>query len=213
MKLGNRTIALIAALIVLAVAGLAYSAGGQMRLADAGAQSAREASLHAYRVAQSLKASTAGYELTLNEFYSTVLDFSAYAKKSAEQKATIERELSILATLPDAEPKAIAQIRQLYKDIDNYRADLEKALTAAGGQDWDRAREALYKMNVLSVQAIHRADEIGQFANDRAVALDKRWQEDGSQARMLLNAATGLAVLAAIVLLLGSLLRPNQATA
>ena len=213
MNLGNRTIAFIAALIVLAVAGLAYSAGGQMRVADAGAQTAREASLHAYRAAQSLKALTAGYELTLNEFYSTVLEFSAYEKKSGEQKAAIERELSSLATLPDAEPKAIAQIRQLYKEIDNYRLDLEKALTAAGGQDWDRAREALYKMNVLSVQAIHRADEIGKFANDRALALDKRWQADGSQALTLLHIATGLAVLAALVLLLGALLLPKQATA
>ena len=213
MKIGNRTIALIAALIVLAVAGLAYSAGGQMRIADAGAQSAREASLHAYRSAQSLKALTAGYELSLNEFYSTVLEFSAYTKKSGEQKAAIERELATLSTQPDADPKAIAQIRQLYKEIDNYRLDLEKALTAADGQDWERAREALYKLNVVSVQAIHRADEIGRFAHDRAVALDKRWQADGSQALMLLHAATGLSVLAALVLLLGALLRPKQATA
>lgn len=213
MKIGNRALAIIAALIVLAVAGLAYSAGGQMRVADAGAQSAREASLHAYRAAQSLKALTAGYELTLNEFYSTVLEFSAYTKKSGEQKAAIDRELTTLGSLPDADPKAIAQIRQLYRDIDNYRLDLEKALTADGGPDWDRAREALYKMNVLSVQAIHRADEIGKFANDRALALDKRWQADGSQALMLLRIATGLAVLAALVLLLGALLRPKQATA
>lgn len=213
MKIGSRTIAFIAAIIVLAVAGLSYSAGGQMRVADAGAQSAREASLHAYRVAQSLKALTAGYELTLNEFYSTVLEFSAYEKKSGEQRASIERELSTLSTLPDTDPKAITQIRQLYKDIDNYRLDLEQALNATGGQDWDRAREALYKMNVLSVQAIHRADEIGKFANDRAVTLDKRWQADGSQALMLLRIATGLAVLAAVVLLLGALLRPKQAAA
>lgn len=213
MKIGNRTIAFIAAIIVLAVAGLSYSAGGQMRVADAGAQNAREASLHAYRVAQSLKALTAGYELTLNEFYSTVLEFPAYEKKSGEQKAAIERELAALSTLPDSDPKTIIQIRQLYKDIDNYRLDLEQALTAKGGQDWDRAREALYKMNVLSVQAIHRADEIGKFANERAVTLDKRWQADGSQALMLLRIATGLAVLAAVVLLLGALLRPKQAAA
>jgi len=83
MKIGNRSIALIAALIVLTVAGLAYSAGDQMRVADAGAQNAREASLQSYRVAQSIKALTAGYELTLNEFYSTVLDFPAYAKNPA----------------------------------------------------------------------------------------------------------------------------------
>ncbi len=213
MKIGNRALAIIAALIVLAVAGLAYSAGGQMRVADAGAQNAREASLHAYRAAQSLKALTAGYELTLNEFYSTVLEFSAYTKKSGEQKAAIERELTTLSTLPDADPKAIAQIRQLYQEIDIYRLDLENALNTTEGQDWDRAREALYKMNVLSLQAIHRADEIGKYANDRALALDKRWQADGSQALMLLHAATGLAVLAAIVLLLGALLRPKQAAA
>lgn len=210
MKIGNRTIAFVAALIVLTVAGLSYSAGGQMRVADAGAQSAREASLHAYRVAQSLKALTAGYELTLNEFYSTVLEFSAYEKKSGEQRAALERELTTLSTLPDSDTNAITDIRKLYKDIDNYRVDLEKALNASGGQDWERAREALYKLNVLSVQAIHRADEIGKRTNDRAVTLDKRWQADGSQALLMLRIATGLAILAAIVLLLGALLRPKQ---
>lgn len=213
MKIGNRIIAFIAAIIVLAVAGLSYSAGAQMRVADAGEQNAREASLHSYRLAQSLKALTAGYELTLNEFYSTVLEFPAYEKKSGEQKAAIERELAALSALHDADPKTITEIRQLYKDIDHYRLGLEKALTATSGQDWDRAREALYKINVLSVQAIHSADEIGKIANDRAVTLDKRWQADGSLALMLLRIATGLAVLAAVVLLLGTLQHPKQAAA
>jgi len=118
----------------------------------------------------------------------------------------------LLSTLPDSDAKAIADIRKLYKDIDTYRLDLEKALNAPAGQDWERAREALYKMNVLSVQAIHRADEIGKFANDRAITLDKRWQADGSQALFLLRAAMILALVAAAVLLIGALLRPGQAT-
>lgn len=213
MKPGNRVVAGIAALIILAVAGLAYRAGDQLRIADIGAQTAREASLQSYRVAQSLKALTAGYELTLNEYYSTVLDFSAYEKKAAEQKASIERELAMLSTSPDGDAKAVSEISRLYKDIDTYRTDLEKALSAVGGPDWDRAREALYKVNVLSVQAIHRADVLGKFANDRAVTLDKAWQADGSQALLLLRVATILALVAGVALVLGTVLRPNRATA
>ncbi len=213
MKSRNRAFAGIAALIILTVAGLVYRAGDQMRIADVGAQTAREASLQSYRVAQSLKALTAGYELTLNEYYSTVLDFPAYEKKAAEQKAALAHELATLSTLPDGDDKAVSEISRLYKEIDTYRLDLEKALSATGGPEWDRAREALYKVNVLSVQAIHRADELGKFANDRALTLDKSWQASGSQAVLLLRAATILALIAGVALLLGTVLRPSRASA
>ena len=213
MNPGNRVIAGIVALIILTVAGLAYHAGEQMHIANAGSKTARDASLQSYRIAQSLKALAAGYELTLNEYYSTVLDQAAYKKKIAEQKTAIVRELATLGTLPEGDPKAAAEITKLYKELDLYRADLENALSAAGGAEWDRAREALYKLNVLSVQAIHRADELGKFANDRALALDKNWQADGSQAMLFLRAAIILALVAGVALILGSVLRFNQSAA
>ena len=210
MNPGNRVIAGIAALIILTVAGLAYHAGEQMHIANAGAQTARDASLQSYRIAQSLKALAAGYELTLNEYYSTVLDHAAYAKKVAEQKTAIAYELASLSTLPEGDAKAAAEFTKLYKDLDLYRANLEQALSAAGGPEWEHAREALYKLNVLSVQAIHRADELGKFAKDRALALDKNWQADGAQALLFLRAAMILALVAGAALILGSVLRFNQ---
>ena len=212
-KIGPRIVAVVAALLVLTVAGLTYSAGDQARVADAGAQNARAASLQSYRIAQSLKALAAGYELTLNEYYSTVLEFSAYQKKATEQKTAIQRELVALAALPDGDAQAAVEITRLYTEIDSYRAVLEKALAAESGKDWDGAREALYKLNVLSVQAIHRADVLGKLALDRAEVLEKRWQADGAQAQLMLNAATLLSVLIAVGLMISAALRPGPTIA
>lgn len=210
MKFSIRYIAIFAALIILAVSVLAYQVSDQMQTANLGAQNAREASLSSYRAAQSLKALTAGYELTMNEFYSTVLDFGAYQKKANEQRAAIEHELGILSKLPDSDAKSNVEISKLYQNIDVYRGSLEKALAGAEGQDWDRAREALYKANVLSVQAIHRADVIAKLAQDHALSLDKRWQSDGSQAQFLLRIVMILSLAASIILLLGAILRPRN---
>ena len=210
MKSSIRYIAILAALLILAVTALVYQASDQMRNADQSAQSAREASLHSYRAAQSLKALTAGYELTMNEFYSTVLDFSAYQKKADEQRAAIAQELSDLSKLPDGDTKTIDEISKLYKDIDVYRADLEQALSGTGSQDWDRAREALYKANVLSVQAIHRADVLGKLAQDQALSLDKHWQLEGSQAQFLLRIVMALSLIAGAILIVSALLRPKS---
>ena len=72
-------------------------------------------------------------------------------------------------------------------------------------QDWDRAREALFKLNVLSVQAIQQADFLGISASERATALDTRWQAQQSQSIRLLNITTALAVLVGVLLMVGAL--------
>ena len=99
MKFGIRTLSAMVAIIALIAAGLSYWAGEQVGMAGKAGNDARDATFKSYRIAQSLKSLAAGYELTMNEFYSTVLEFPAYQKKSAAQKTAIESELSALATL------------------------------------------------------------------------------------------------------------------
>ena len=86
MKLSIRTLSVLAALITLSAAGLSYWAGEQINLAGKESGDAREATFKSYRAAQSLKALTAGYELTMNEFYSTVLEFPAYQKNQPNKE-------------------------------------------------------------------------------------------------------------------------------
>ncbi|MBT9613567.1 MAG: hypothetical protein IV108_09930 [Burkholderiales bacterium] len=204
MKLSIRTVSAMAALIALIAAGLSYWAGEQIIMAGKGGGDAREATFKSYRITQSLKSLAAGYELTMNEFYSTVLAFPAYQKKSAAQRIAIERELAALATLQEGGAATVAELTRLYKEMDSFRLGLESAMTSAD-KDWDRAREALFKMNVLSTQAIHQADSLGQSASERATALDMHWQTYQSHSLLLLRITTALALLAGSMLLFGAL--------
>ena len=203
MKLSIRTLITLAALIALSAAGLSYWAGDQINMAGKEGAEAREATFKSYRAAQSLKALTAGYELTMNEFYSTVLEFPAYKKKSSEQRTTIERELATLATLQDGGATAAPELTRLYKEMDSFRLGLETAMTSAE-KDWDRAREALFKLNVLSTQAIRQADLLGQSANERANALDMRWLAYQRQSLTLLRVVMAHTALAGLMLLIGA---------
>lgn len=99
MKFGIRTLFATAAGVALLAAASSYWAGEQVGRDDKAAADARVATFMSYRLAQSLKALAAGHELTMNEFYSTVLEFPAYQKKSAAQKAAIESELAVLVDL------------------------------------------------------------------------------------------------------------------
>lgn len=192
MKPGIRTLSLVAAFGALLAAGSAYLAGQQMDQADETADAAQAATFKSYRIAQSLKALAAGHELTMNEFYSTVLEFPTYQKKSAAQKVAIENELSALVELQQDD--AASELARLFTEMDRFRLDLENAMT--GDQtDWDAAREALFKLNVLSVQAIQQADFLGQSASQRAAALDTGSQIHQSRALLWLRVSMALALL------------------
>lgn len=212
MKLGIRTASSIAAIIALIAAGLSFWAGEEIVKVGKAGEEARDATFKSYRVAQSLKSLAAEYELTMNEFYSTVLEYPAYQKKSLAQRASIERELAALAALPEGGAATAADMMRVYKEMDSFRLSLEGAMTSAD-KDWDRAREALFKMNVLSTQATHQADLLGQSASDHANALDMGGQSNRSQALFLLRLTTALAALAGIVLILGFPRVPRGETA
>ena len=204
MKLGIRFFSTSATLIALIVASLSFCSGQQISMAGKTADAAREATFKSYRISQSLKALAAGYELTMNELYSTTLAFPVYQKKSAAQKVAIERELAALHDLHEGDTAAVAELTQRFREMERFRQELERAMTR-DEQDWDRAREALFKLNVLSVQAIQQADFLGISASERATALDTRWQAQQSQSIRLLNITTALAVLVGVLLMFGAL--------
>ena len=204
MKLLNRTVFTLAAVIALIAAASSYWAGEHINRADQSAGDARAATFKSFRNAQSLKAMAAGHELTMNEFYSTVLEFPAYQKKSTAQKSAIELELAALAGLHAGDDAVAAELARLFKEMDGFRLDLESAMTGEE-KDWDAAREALFKLNVLSVQAIQQADFLAQSASQRATALDNGWQSQQSGAMLWLHITTALALLAGILIIFGSL--------
>ena len=204
MKPGILSFSTLAAVVALLVAGLSFWAGQQISVAGKTADAAREATFQSYRIAQSLKALAAGYELTMNEFYSTVLTYPVYQKKSAAQKAAIELELAALNNLHEGDTATVAVLSQRFKQMEGFRQELDGAMTS-DEKDWDRAREALFKLNVLSVQVIQQADFLGNSASERATALDARWQAQQSQAILLLNVTTALAVLVGVMLVFGAM--------
>ncbi len=199
MKPGIRSVFILGALIALIAAGSSYWAGEQLSRAGQSVDDARAVTFKSYRIAQSLKALAAGYELTMNEFYSTVLKFPSYQKKAAAQQAAIDAELAALATLQAGDQAVAAELARRFKGMDGFRAELEQALVA-DETDWDAAREALFKLNVLSVQAIQQADFLGQSASQRAATLDLDWQAQRGQAVLWQRIATGLALLAVALL-------------
>lgn len=203
MKFGIRGLSATVGIIALIAAGLSYWAGEQLSMASKEGGETRDVTFKSYRIAQSLKSLAAGYELTMNEFYSTVLEFPAYQKKSAAQRAAIDAELATLATMQDGGAATAAQLTQLYKEIDGFRLALEGAMTSTE-KDWDQAREALFKMNVLSVRAIHLADLLGKNAHERATTLEMSGQAYQSQALLLLRIVAALALGAGIAILIGS---------
>ncbi|MBT9568546.1 MAG: hypothetical protein IV085_09640 [Thiobacillus sp.] len=204
MKPGIRSFSTLIAIVALIMAGLSFWAGQKISMAGKTAEAAREVTFKSYRIAQSLKALAAGYELTMNEFYSTVLTYPVYREKSAAQKIAIESELAALEGLHQGDTATVVELTQRFREMENFRQELDSALTR-DEQDWDRAREALYKLNVLSVQAIQQADFLGRSASERATSLDSRWQAQQSQSILLLNVVTALAALVGVLLVFSAL--------
>lgn len=204
MKLSISTMAALIAIVVLIAAGLMYSASDRLSMAGKAAAGAREATLHSYRIAQALKSLANGYELAVNEYYSTVLELPVYQRKVADHQSAIERELAMLAKLGTGDAYAVAELNRAFNEMKTFRIELEGALSATQ-KDWDGAREALFKLNVVSVRAIQQADILARIADERAVALDHGWQEHQSQALAVLRYAIATALVAAILAAIGSL--------
>lgn len=203
MRLGIRTGASIIAVVITIAIGLVYLAVECIGLAVGAGTESREASLHTYRSAQALKSLIHGYELTINEYYSTVLEFPEYQKKAVGLKASIDGELAALERLNTRPETEVAKLNADMKEIEKLRFELEGALSGVN-KDWDLAREALYKLNLVSLQAVQSPDIIARVAEEQAVALDAVWQGYQSQALQFLHVTMIVALLAAALALLGA---------
>lgn len=198
MKLGIRTGAVIVAIAAMAAASLIYLASNRISMAGETATESRGATLQTFRVAQALKSLIHGYELTINEYYSTVLEFPVYQKKAEELKTAIDSELATLKTLNTGDATATADLDAAFKDIETLRLELEGAL-AGESKNWDLAREALFKLNVVSIRAVQPADRIARIAGENAVSMDTVWQNQQSQARNMMMLAMALVLIAGIL--------------
>jgi len=212
MQLSLRTLSGALGLLAFIAAGLSYWAGEQVGMATKESGVARDATFKSYRIAQSLKSITAGYELTMNEFYSTVLTFPAYQKKVMEHKAALDQNLAALSSMQEGAAATATELTKIYSEMNNFRMSLEAAMTSTE-KDWDRAREALFKMNVLSTRAIHQADLLGQSASERATTLDMHWQAYQAQALLYLRIAAALSLVLGVALVFGVLSGSRQAEA
>ena len=210
MQLSIRTLSGALGLLAFVAAGLSYWAGEQVGMSTQESGVARDATFKSYRIAQALKSITAGYELTMNEFYSTVLTFPAYQKKVMEHKAALDQNLAALASMQEGEAASAAELTKIYSEMNQFRVSLEAAMTTTE-KDWDGAREALFKMNVLSTRAIYQADLLGHSASERATTLDTRWQSYQAQALRYLRLAAALSLALGVALLFGVLRAPRSA--
>lgn len=200
MKQGIRMGASVIVAVLAVAIGLVYLAGERVgQASDAGVES-REASLHTYRAAQALKSLIHGYELSINEYYSTVLEFPEYQEKAAKFKASIDAELAALEKLNTRPETEVARLKASITEIDALRLELEAALSGPN-KDWDLAREALYKLNLVSLQAVQSPDIIARVAQEKAVNLDRVWQDHQSQALQYLQISMIAALLAAVLAL------------
>lgn len=212
MQLSLRTLSGALGLLAFIAAGLSFWAGEQVGMSMTESGVARDATFKSYRIAQSLKSITAGYELTMNEFYSTVLTFPAYQKKVMGHKTALDQNLAALSSMQEGGAATATELTKIYSEMHNFRMSLEAAMTSTD-KDWDRAREALFKMNVLSTRAIHQADLLGQSASERATTLDTRWQTHQAQALLYLRIAAALSLMLGVALIFGVLSASRHAEA
>lgn len=211
MKLGIRAGAAVAVIILMAAITSIYLASERVGMAGQAATEARAATLHTYRAAQSIKSLIHGYELTINEYYSTVLELPKYQQQAAGFRAKIDTELEALTRRNTNPATAVAELNESFTQIEVLRQELEGAL---GGEnkDWDLAREVLYKLNLVSLQAVQSPDIIARVAEQHAAAMDVAWRDHQSQALWQMRLAMMLVLVAGILILVGAF-RAGRASA
>ena len=129
MKLGTRLELGIMIAVLLVAAVFAVTAINRMDTSRVAAEEEREATLHTFRSAQTLKSLIHGYELAINEYYSTVLELPEYQTKATALKSAIDRELVALSkrnTRPETE---VSRLNVAVQEIETLRRELDKALT------------------------------------------------------------------------------------
>jgi hypothetical protein len=206
---GFRYGAALVALLAAVSAGLVYQANVHLNTADKALSEAREATFHTYRIAQTIKSLIHGYELSINEYYSTALSYPSYQKKSVEFKLAMQAELSDLERLKAGDADTVADLKETLGEMENMRVELEGAL-ASENKNWDLAREALYKLTLVSVRAAQPSDLLANVAEKRAIAMGAVWSDQQSQALLKMRIALLLVLGAGVLAILAVFRSPRN---
>lgn len=126
-----------------------------------------------------------------------MLEFPEYQKQEAGFRASIDGELAALERLNTRPETEVNKLKAAIKEIEKLRLELKSALSGAN-KDWDLAREALYKLNLVSLQSMQSPDIIARVAKETAVAMDMdaARQDHQSQALRFLHVSLIAALLA-----------------
>lgn len=181
---------LLTALAVLILAGLTWR-----NLDEASSQNAslRKTAQSASQLTYRLQALTTAYELTLNEYYSTVIDETRYREKVVQLLHAIESDIARLAKLDARENQLTSnELTQQLAEMEKRRTQLNQAMLEPT-RDWDVAREALFKINILSTQAIETAAKAASASDEKIQMLDQNLNERHQQLRDQLIALLALA--------------------
>lgn len=177
---------LLLALFTLSLVMFAWQSIGQ---ATQHADDLRHSPRVAVQLSYRLQSLTTAYELALNEYYSTVIDEARYRSKIQALQQSIDSDIATLGSLSKIEYAAAGhEIRRSMSEIEKFRQRLDKALQD-GSRDWDAAREALFKINILSTQAIEIASRIAKASVEHDNALEASIAYRQQQARWMLVAA------------------------
>lgn len=199
---GLRYGAALLAVLAFVSAGFAYQANQRLTAATEAAVESREATFHTYRIAQMIQSLIHGYVLTINEYYSTALKYPDYAEKAGQFKVAIDRELLALENLKTGDAGTVAALKEALREVEGMRVELERAL-ASEDRDWDLAREALYKLTVVSVRATQPSELLASVAEQKAGAQDAVMSEQQSQAQVAMRIALLLALGAGVLATVG----------
>lgn len=171
MQILKRPTPLVALLLSFAILAITLIAQSRLNSLDKVATELTSTNRNASLLVLRLQALTVNFELTLNEYYATVIDEKRYLEKSLNLRQAIDTELSRLSALPELDyTQASNELKNLMSDIEKHRSQLDKAMVASD-RDWDAAREALFKINILSTQAIKIASEITKSSEARGEQL------------------------------------------
>jgi hypothetical protein len=184
--------------IILLVAGLCFAALQKPDLAAKSSEEISLTSLESNRLVHRLQSLTIAYELTINEYYSTVINLARYKEKSSALRLAIDSELAKLAKLPGSgNINAAKEIQRLTAEIDTFRISFDRALDE-NNQDWDAARESLFKINILSAQAIELAAKLAESSKERTILLNETLHGYHQNIMMILIAAIASTLLLGI---------------
>lgn len=199
MTTQTRILPSVQLLLVLLILSLSMFALQNIGQATQHADELRHSPRIAVQLSYRLQSLTTAYELVLNEYYSTVIDEKRYHTKVSTLQQLIDGDVATLGALSKPEYAAAGhEIRRSLGEIEKFRQRLDKAMQE-GSRDWDAAREALFKVNILSTQAIEVASRVAKASAEHGTALETSIAQLQQQAKWFMIAAAIMAGLLGVL--------------